>query len=127
MTYPIRRSGQPYTRVWIGIVKPMYDAESRQKVARAPKAVLESMLEQMVGEGPHPVWDGLMREKYGEEVVLPLSKPGRVVVDVPYTETELKVAAFYAAEELPIYRTEAGYPDCATCDGGGCPDCTDPA
>jgi hypothetical protein len=28
---------------------------------------------------------------------------------------------------LPIHRTEAGYPNCATCDGGGCPDCTDPA
>jgi hypothetical protein len=28
---------------------------------------------------------------------------------------------------LPIHRTEAGWPDCSTCDGGGCPDCTDPA
>lgn len=28
---------------------------------------------------------------------------------------------------LPIHRIEAGYPNCATCDGGGCPDCTDPA
>ena len=28
---------------------------------------------------------------------------------------------------LPLHRTEAGYPDCSTCDGGGCPDCTDPA
>lgn len=28
---------------------------------------------------------------------------------------------------LPIHRTEAGYPNCATCDGGGCHDCTDPA
>lgn len=26
-----------------------------------------------------------------------------------------------------LHRTEAGYPNCATCDGGGCPDCTDPA
>ena len=31
------------------------------------------------------------------------------------------------AEPLPIHRTEAGYPRCSTCDGGGCPDCTDPA
>lgn len=29
--------------------------------------------------------------------------------------------------QLPIHRTEAGYPNCATCDGGGCLDCTDPA
>ena len=29
--------------------------------------------------------------------------------------------------ELPLHRTEAGWPNCATCDGGGCPDCTDPA
>ena len=28
---------------------------------------------------------------------------------------------------LPVHRTEAGYPHCSTCDGGGCPDCTDPA
>ena len=28
---------------------------------------------------------------------------------------------------LPLHRTEAGWPNCATCDGGGCPDCTDPA
>jgi len=29
--------------------------------------------------------------------------------------------------ELPLHRTEAGYPRCSTCDGGGCYDCTDPA
>lgn len=29
--------------------------------------------------------------------------------------------------DLPIHRTEAGYPNCSTCDGGGCYDCTDPA
>lgn len=29
--------------------------------------------------------------------------------------------------DLPLHRTEAGYPNCATCDGGGCYDCTDPA
>lgn len=28
---------------------------------------------------------------------------------------------------LPIHRTEAGWPNCATCDGGGCLDCTDSA
>lgn len=28
---------------------------------------------------------------------------------------------------LPLHRTEAGYPNCSTCDGGGCMDCTDPA
>lgn len=43
------------------------------------------------------------------------------------------VAAAVAREQvdeipaLPMHRTEAGYPRCATCDGGGCPDCTDPA
>lgn len=31
------------------------------------------------------------------------------------------------SSELPIHRTEAGYPRCSTCDGGGCLDCTDPA
>lgn len=28
---------------------------------------------------------------------------------------------------LPLHRTEAGFPNCSTCDGGGCPDCTDPS
>lgn len=28
---------------------------------------------------------------------------------------------------LPLHRTEAGTIRCATCDGGGCPDCTDPS
>ncbi|PSL04095.1 hypothetical protein CLV30_10698 [Haloactinopolyspora alba] len=28
---------------------------------------------------------------------------------------------------LPANRTEAGWPRCATCEGGGCHDCTDPA
>ena len=29
---------------------------------------------------------------------------------------------------LPLHRTEANYGVvCGTCDGGGCPDCTDPA
>lgn len=31
------------------------------------------------------------------------------------------------AAPLPPHRTEAGYPNCSTCDGGGCLDCTDPA
>lgn len=30
-------------------------------------------------------------------------------------------------DSLPLHRTEAGWPRCSTCDGGGCPDCTDPA
>jgi len=32
-----------------------------------------------------------------------------------------------AASQFPLHRTEAGGPGCSTCDGGGCPDCTDPA
>ena len=28
---------------------------------------------------------------------------------------------------LPLHRTEAGTIRCSTCDGGGCPDCTDSA
>lgn len=32
-----------------------------------------------------------------------------------------------ALRVLPVHRTEAGHPNCSACDGGGCPDCTDPA
>jgi hypothetical protein len=59
----------------------------------------------------------------------------------PYREDDLdrreqaELERLIAAEEeemdrrfnLPLHRTEAGYPSCSTCDGGGCPDCTDPA
>lgn len=40
--------------------------------------------------------------------------------DCPATDEE-------ADSALPLHRTEAGWPRCSTCDGGGCPDCTDPA
>ena len=32
-----------------------------------------------------------------------------------------------ARPTLPLLRTEAVWPSCSTCDGGGCHDCTDPA
>lgn len=38
-----------------------------------------------------------------------------------------QVIAGEEVRPLPIHRTEAGYPNCSTCDGGGCLDCTDPA
>ena len=31
----------------------------------------------------------------------------------------------FRERSLPLHRAEAGWPRCATCDGGGCPDCTD--
>lgn len=45
---------------------------------------------------------------------------------------ELVAGALFApgkrfGRPLPLHRTEAGYPNCSTCDGGGCLDCTDPA
>ena len=38
-----------------------------------------------------------------------------------------QIRALLGAAPLPIHRSEAGYPNCSTCDGGGCLDCTDPA
>ena len=38
-----------------------------------------------------------------------------------------RIARGGARFDLPLHRTEAGYPRCSTCDGGGCLDCTDPA
>jgi hypothetical protein len=35
--------------------------------------------------------------------------------------------AGHRERSLPLHRTEAGWPRCATCDGGGCFDCTDPS
>lgn len=48
-----------------------------------------------------------------------------------WEEREALLADLAAAEnrvrdwDLPIHRTEAGYPNCSTCDGGGCFDCTE--
>lgn len=42
-------------------------------------------------------------------------------------DTLTRAIAEAEAQPLPIHRTEAGYPNCSTCDGGGCPDCTDSA
>lgn len=28
-------------------------------------------------------------------------------------------------DHIPMHRTEAGWPNCSTCDGGGCHDCTE--
>lgn len=41
-------------------------------------------------------------------------------------EARLREAADTDGAALPLHRTEAGWPRCATCDGGGCHDCTDP-
>ena len=45
---------------------------------------------------------------------------------MPLTDEQAEVLA-NDLRDLPSHRTEAGYPNCSTCDGGGCPDCTDPA
>ena len=44
-----------------------------------------------------------------------------------YTDRSLQCSRARYEPTLPIHRTEAGWPRCSTCDGGGCPDCTDPA
>ena len=56
----------------------------------------------------------------------------RIGNDFSYQETPCFCPAKAAhpvadTRPLPLHRTEAGYPNCSTCDGGGCLDCTDPA
>lgn len=54
----------------------------------------------------------------------------RKVAEAGTTDTEGSKARLDPGEDwptLPLHRTEAGWPNCATCDGGGCLDCTDPA
>ncbi|ATS93146.1 thioredoxin [Gordonia phage Patio] len=51
------------------------------------------------------------------DVIAEMSEDGSLPGDIPNPEDH----------PLPSHRTEAGWPNCATCDGGGCPDCTDPA
>jgi hypothetical protein len=59
----------------------------------------------------------VIEKKLGRPMTVDDIPPG-----VPGRWTHIEVA-----EPLPLHRTEAGYPHCSTCDGGGCSDCTDPA
>ena len=74
-----------------------------------------------------PVWDwldGKGNPARGTENGLP------AVVIATGEQVRAARQALEAADDLwdlPSHRTEAGYPNCSTCDGGGCPDCTDPA
>lgn len=45
--------------------------------------------------------------------------------DLGYRKVSEPDESVSAMRPLPLHRTEAGYPNCSTCDGGGCPDCTD--
>lgn len=50
--------------------------------------------------------------------------------EIEYAEAHGKPVKYLIEPDrgLPLHRTEAGPPGlCSTCDGGGCPDCTDPA
>ena len=60
----------------------------------------------------------------GCDLATQLRDAGLLMPDDATTQTE---ALANGRRDLPQHRTEAGYPNCATCDGGGCPDCTDPA
>ena len=51
----------------------------------------------------------------------------RPVVVLPEHMSAVVEGARIEDNPLPLHRTEAGYPNCSTCDGGGCLDCTDPA
>jgi hypothetical protein len=47
--------------------------------------------------------------------------------EAPMNDKLLEESERKQPDQLPIHRTEAGWPRCSTCDGGGCYDCTDPA
>jgi hypothetical protein len=63
-------------------------------------------------------------------VMLPGPVPDdSVLLGLPVVAGDRTALLYEPAETrgLPLHRTEAGWPRCSTCDGGGCPDCTDPA
>lgn len=64
---------------------------------------------------------------HGRGVVIAYTDAPTVTVLTPDGRYVSWRADLTEVEELPIHRTEAGHPSCATCEGGGCPDCTDPA
>jgi hypothetical protein len=56
----------------------------------------------------------------------PLCSPDSLYGNDPEDEfCHCELVALVRADERA--RAEAGWPRCSTCDGGGCPDCTDPA
>lgn len=62
--------------------------------------------------------------------------PARITGDGPLTDADehhldaiIRAVQRRERRGLPIHRSDATFPmeSCATCEGGGCPDCTDPA
>lgn len=60
----------------------------------------------------------------GRKLLEQLAAQGLTVVTVQVEDPEL-----CQEPDLPLHRQQATFPpsSCSTCDGGGCPDCTDPA
>jgi hypothetical protein len=51
----------PHTNVWIMFARGReYDV--KQATKRAPKAILEKLLERMLWEGAMPIWDGMVED-----------------------------------------------------------------
>ena len=71
--------------------------------------------------------DEFERAKARSALLPNYAKPVIVNDDKELAEMIDRRKARLAENVLPIHRTEAGWPRCSTCDGGGCYDCTDPA
>lgn len=85
------------------------------------------LVEKVQANHPLPTRVGVIATVTGVvRTVEALFPPGhlRITLDAAPAPTEDRDEG---ERPLPLHRTEAGYPNCSTCDGGGCLDCTDPA
>lgn len=64
-----------------------------------------------------------------EQIARAAAAPPWVDTERIMRELDARVAQWAEDHPLPLHRTQATWPQwsCSTCDGGGCPDCTDPA
>lgn len=112
------------------VSQEMLDGAVEKLCSERPGDRLQEKLEELTANG-----GTLALPKAPEFVQVGVTATGQklyVLKDDPGIElpSEWPPSAERAVElgmELPQHRTEAGWPRCGTCDGGGCPDCTDPA
>lgn len=97
----------PHTGVWIMLVRGLYETEAVQSIAKAPAKVLNTMLDQMMAEGPEPVWDALVAER-GD----PLEPDGwQDIIIEPKTGQDIPREVLDAQLGLYAHGLKGAYPD----------------
>lgn len=124
------RKGEQESAISGAVAQDVLEKEVSKLCSERPGDRLQEKLEQLAENGatlalpkaPEFVQVGVTES--GQPLYVRKTDPG---VKLPSEWPPDAERAVELGMELPQHRTEAGWPRCGTCDGGGCPDCTDPA